>query len=103
MLLELAIVFTVFGSAPVIAIWATLTPGRLLPRLSAAGLALGLVTLLLSHDAEDRAAVHLIAAPVLAGSLFLFVVTLLAFRAMRYRVVWGTPFHKQVQPDTRAT
>ncbi len=96
-LLEVAIASVVYGSAPVTAIWATLTPGRLLPRLAAAGFALGLVALLLSHDAEERAAVQIIGVPVLAGSLCVFVTTLFVLRVMRYRVVWGPPVPRLFQ------
>lgn len=94
---ELAITFVVLGCAPVVIIWATLTAGRILPRLAAAGFGLGLVSLLMFQDVPKWSTLNIVPTSVLATSLIIFLTTLLALRAIRYRVVWETPILKRIQ------
>ncbi len=80
----------IYLSVPLVAVWAMLTPGKVLPRLALAvvGWALGAALVFHYMQGGDGASPLIVVATATAGGIAILLATLLVMRAMRYRVVW---------------
>jgi hypothetical protein len=88
----IVVALAIYLSIPLVAVWAVLTPGKILPRMATAIVGWGLGGLLVFHYTDAREGTFQLEIPVTvtAGGLVILVATLLVLRAMHYRVVWDT-------------
>ena len=84
------VLWTICLSIPLVAVWAVLTPGKILPRLATALIGWGMAVMLALHYTHTEE--HLLPATVLAGvtvgAILTLLATLLVLRQMGYRAVW---------------
>ncbi len=80
----------IYLSIPLVAVWAFLTPGRILPRLTAAFIGWGMGVMLVFHYAQEEGSIPtIIPASVIVCAIPILLGTLLVLRQMGYRAVWG--------------
>jgi len=80
----------IYLSIPLVAAWAVLTPGRILPRLVTAVVGWGMGVLLVFHytQAGEGSFQVNVSASVTAGAIPILLATLFVLRQMGYRAVW---------------
>ncbi len=82
----------IYLSIPLVAVWAVLTPGKILPRMATALVGWSLGGLLVFHYAWTREQSVPLAGftGITAGAIVILLATLFVLRAMRYRLVGDT-------------
>lgn len=98
---------TFYLSIPLVAVWATLTPGKVLPRMATALFGWALGAMLLYHYIQSGAGsspMYVSVTIVTACAIPILLATLLVLRAMGYRFIRsasGNPFRKEPGPGTQ--
>jgi hypothetical protein len=84
------VVVTIYLSIPLVAVWAVLTPGPILPRLATAIVGWSLAGLLLLHYMQpgEGSLQFTFPSATTAGAIPIVIATLLVLRQMGYRAVW---------------
>lgn len=84
------VVVTIYLSIPLVAVWAVLTPGKILPRLATAIVGWALAGMLVFHYMQPGKGSPQFTFPIgtTAGAIPIVIATLLVLRWMRFRAVW---------------
>lgn len=89
MLVMILVIAAIYLSIPLVAVWAVLTPGPILPRLATAVVGWSLGGMLAYHYAQlpDRAVPLAVIGTTTAGAIPILLATLFALRQMGFRAV----------------